>query len=69
MSEPFKIKLGNGSAPCKDCEKRYLGCHSSCDDYISYRKDRDKFLKDRFEAREKDNIAFPPSLKTRVRET
>lgn len=69
MSNVFKVNLGNGSAPCKDCKNRTLGCHSNCDEYILYRSDRDKFLKEKFEAREKDNLAFPPSLKSRARET
>ena len=25
------------SAPCKNCEKRTLGCHSSCKDYMEYK--------------------------------
>ncbi len=25
-------------APCKDCEKRKIGCHSSCDDYLKFRE-------------------------------
>ena len=24
------------SSPCHNCEKRVLGCHSSCEVYISY---------------------------------
>lgn len=24
---------------CKDCDKRVLGCHSTCADYISYKKE------------------------------
>ena len=23
-------------SPCKDCEKRTVGCHSTCEDYISF---------------------------------
>lgn len=22
--------------PCKDCEKRHVGCHGTCDDYKSW---------------------------------
>lgn len=29
------------SAPCKDCEKRELGCHSKCEKYKEYRKQHD----------------------------
>lgn len=24
--------------PCKDCEKRYLGCHSECEQYLDWKK-------------------------------
>ena len=29
------------NAPCKDCIKRQLGCHSTCQDYKQFRKERD----------------------------
>lgn len=28
--------------PCKGCEKRYPGCHSKCEGYISWRAELDK---------------------------
>lgn len=31
-------------APCLNCEKRKLGCHSSCDDYISFKKERQRMI-------------------------
>lgn len=31
----------NKLCPCKDCEDRYPKCHSSCDGYISWRKQLD----------------------------
>lgn len=30
--------LGLGGAPCKNCEKREIGCHSDCEEYNEYRK-------------------------------
>ncbi len=30
------------SAPCKDCKARFFGCHSKCESYISFRKEKDK---------------------------
>lgn len=27
---------------CKDCDKRYVGCHSECEDYILEKQDHDK---------------------------
>lgn len=32
---------GKVKAPCKDCEDREPGCHSKCEKYIEYSKDRE----------------------------
>ena len=29
---------------CKDCEKRTLGCHSTCEEYIQFSKERREML-------------------------
>ena len=29
-------------APCKDCEKRVVGCHSSCEEYKKFREFRNE---------------------------
>lgn len=29
-------------APCKDCLDRHQGCHSECEKYIAFRKERDE---------------------------
>lgn len=34
-------------APCKDCTKRKLGCHSDCPDYAEFRQDIDYSNKQR----------------------
>ena len=34
-------------APCKDCHKRYLGCHSECTDYIEYNNKQQKIMDER----------------------
>lgn len=26
-------------APCKDCSKRCLNCHSACEEYFQYRRE------------------------------
>ena len=31
-------------SPCKDCQDRFLGCHSKCEKYIAFRKKRDEQL-------------------------
>ena len=30
--------------PCKDCEKRTLGCHSTCEEYIRFSTERREML-------------------------
>lgn len=35
---------GGPKAPCKDCDMRELGCHGTCDKYITYRKAQDEIL-------------------------
>ena len=32
------------NAPCKGCEKRYVGCHSKCPDYLAFKKAHDALL-------------------------
>lgn len=45
--------------PCKDCEKHTPGCHSTCEEYIQFRKERDEMLnKKREESRILWNEAF-----------
>lgn len=39
-------------APCKDCTKRFLGCHGSCMDYENYLQD---FRKAKAKEQEKIN--------------
>ena len=32
--------------PCKDCEERYLGCHSKCNRYIKWKQKHDQRCKE-----------------------
>lgn len=29
-------------APCKNCERRHINCHASCEDYLRARKELDR---------------------------
>lgn len=29
-------------APCKDCKDRVLGCHSTCEKYNAFKKEKEK---------------------------
>lgn len=35
------------SSPCKDCPDRQLGCHSLCEKYLAYARERDKINRNR----------------------
>lgn len=41
-------------SPCKDCNNRFLGCHSSCERYLDYKSEHDKFKQKVFAAKEED---------------
>lgn len=49
------------TAPCKDCGKRFPGCHADCPDYRGFREELDKAA----EVREKA-VAGCPALCSRV---
>ena len=34
-------------APCKNCDKRLIGCHASCTDYADYRSEMDRKKQER----------------------
>jgi 5-formaminoimidazole-4-carboxamide-1-beta-D-ribofuranosyl 5'-monophosphate synthetase len=34
--------------PCKDCNERFLGCHSICDNYKNYKSKVDELKKTAF---------------------
>lgn len=36
-------------ATCKDCPKRHIGCHATCEDYIAFRKALDEENRKRHE--------------------
>ncbi len=44
------------NAPCQDCENRKVGCHSTCDAYITYLKKHREIRKK--EARNNDYVGF-----------
>ena len=41
-------------SPCKSCKTRVLGCHSTCDDYIKWSKERSEEIK--YERKQKNVI-------------
>lgn len=47
--------------PCKNCDMRYLGCHSSCQEYIEYTKELKKANDKRKLERQARDVAFQMS--------
>lgn len=41
----------NIKSPCKNCSSRYLGCHSQCGNYTSYKNNVAQINKARFNER------------------
>lgn len=43
MDGRFYLEGNNaiGVSPCKDCERRAVGCHSTCPDYAEYKNKLD----------------------------
>ena len=41
MSGFHKFELTPLEAPCRNCNKRHIGCHSECKAYIDYNKDNE----------------------------
>lgn len=48
------------TAPCKDCQKRELGCHATCEAYLAYHAERVKIYT---EQQTRDRINLPQSPK------
>lgn len=51
------------SAPCKDCPDRVVGCHSKCEKYISFRKQRDEMLAKKAEVNKQNNDVWDSIMK------
>ena len=43
------------TSPCKDCQVRYVGCHSKCLKYIDFRQSMDIINKNIYDAKSKNN--------------
>jgi len=48
------------TAPCKDCQKRELGCHATCEDYLAYHAERVAIYT---EQQNRDHVVLPQSPK------
>lgn len=46
------IYSGMKQAPCRDCEKRTVGCHASCEQYQAFRRYREAVKAEQYRQRE-----------------
>ena len=53
----FSIKNDTAGAPCKGCEDRHVGCHSTCERYIKSREEHLKLKDEMFQAKDRQRIA------------
>lgn len=60
MRERFFLDGNNAVplAPCKDCERRVVGCHASCADYAAYKQDMQRNKADMCEGTKSDKVLF-----------
>ena len=53
-------------APCKNCTKRVVGCHSTCDEYKAFAQERDAEVNRRWQKQRVVNDLFAIQRKTSV---
>ena len=46
--------------PCKGCKDRFVGCHSKCDGYASWKAEQDEKREERQKAREQNSLLYTP---------
>ena len=52
-------------APCKDCEKRYIGCHGRCEKYLEFKRANDERLKQKSLEIDADQYAIDNTMRIR----
>ena len=52
-------------APCKYCEKRYVGCHGRCEKYLEFKKANDERLKQKSFEVDADQYAIDNTMRIR----
>jgi hypothetical protein len=50
-------------APCYKCERRVLGCHSNCEEYLEYSNGRKKYCAIKRRERYSDNEVLDVNFK------
>lgn len=47
------------TCPCRDCEKRNIGCHSKCSLYKEWAKENEKLRHERYEKTRAEYLSRP----------
>ena len=55
------------SSPCKGCNKRYVGCHSDCEDYLKFAENRKAIREERAAQRQADDDYYSTILSSKYR--
>lgn len=53
------------NAPCKDCCKRYVGCHGHCEKYLEFKKSNDERIKQKSLEVDADQYAIDNTMRIR----
>ncbi len=53
--------------PCRDCEKRKVGCHGTCPEYKEWAEENDRLRKQRQEIERNNNLFYGNSKPVRRR--
>lgn len=48
------------NAPCKDCPDRQVGCHSTCEKYITFAKEKREQNESIKKARHEESLYYTP---------
>lgn len=47
------------TCPCRDCDKRTIGCHSKCEQYKEWAKENEKLRTERYERNRAEYLSRP----------
>ena len=53
--------------PCYECDKRALGCHSTCEDYKAFNEKNKAAIGEKVEAAKKHYLASDTAFKLKVK--
>ena len=60
---PMASRFNSSPGPCKDCLDRCVGCHSSCEGYIKWKRECDKARQDYVDSLKSERLIEDYSIK------